>query len=277
MEPIKTEYDPKKIVLSYSSMSDYIDCPKRFKLRLILRAKRPDRNDINTSPGKVLHNAAENYLKDLDDVFFSEKLLEAEFEKVASTTVCNQAQLSVEKDKMLSDIKNFAPNLYMFLFNNDLKNRKYYSECWFGSYEKPFILDGMPTQGASDIIIETDTPNIHILHDYKYTWATKNLKPEQLLFYIINLEKKFGIKIPMASFFLIQRKEPVFYAFTDEDKNRVKDKMKEIYQAIQVDYFPAKPHEKCQYCDYRSTCEEWQSYVKEPEVHLSSGFESVEL
>ena len=254
--PIKHTDTKDVVILSYSAYSVYKQCPHKYYLEKILRMKVPEEDRSFTIPGLVVHEASERFLKEGDHSGFDANSINAkleEFNKEEQVDLIS-AYGSIEKAQNFSQI--CAENLNKFLMARNIPSKKFLTEAWFGTWEDPlFLSPNLATQGAPDLI-EINENGSAILYDFKSTWSTKYLNKDQLKLYCIASEIKFGVKITMASFFLLPANKHEYFRFSDADKNQLVDEMQVAANQILTlgEDLPCTPSERCDRCQYFSTC-----------------------
>lgn len=241
--------EKRDVIMSYSAYSDWLDCPFKYYLGKIVRLK-VEKDVVFTIPGSVLHKMIEEYFENgvpLDTKIALERAYQME-----KDTNSNIHKAFRGRDKFESDIDRSVANINNFLLS--IAGKPVLYEAWFGSWKEPLqVTDILKGQGAADLIVDNDN-NTSILYDYKFTWSTKNLKVEQLLFYQVCYEIYKQKKIGMCAYFLLPKNDFSYYRFTEADKQRLIRNMENAVLEIQKGDFPKRFSPKCAYCDYRNHC-----------------------
>lgn len=254
--PIKVEGNKRIVVFSYSSYSLYKKCPAMYKMSKIDHVQDKE-DDSFTIPGRVVHKAAENYLKG-DSSFFEKDKIKGDLLSWDGTPRVDLKKAYGNLSKVEEFTQRCAENLLNFLQIRDILHKEHFSELWFGSWKEPLMLsDTLGIQGAGDLVevISPDTRTA-ILYDYKATWSDKNLNKDQLILYSLALELGLNINIMMSSFFLLPANKHVYITINQESKRELKERLQVAADNILQGNFPCTPGDHCKYCVGHVTCKD---------------------
>lgn len=280
----------KKVILSYSSYSVYIQCPLRYKREKIDREKPLVKDNSFSFPGLILHEAAEDYIKTKgESPLFSEEKLKGAVEEYASHPDVFVETSYGTIDKVMNLVLSSGKHLENFLSMRLLQGHTLLSEFWFGNWEHPlWVSDILGLQGAPDLVEITDN-NGAIVYDFKTTYTDKYLNSDQIVLYTIGCERVIhnfiptldstNINIQMGSFFLLPLNKQHYMSVTKGDEDRLLGHMQKAAKKILDGDFPATPNDRCNRCPFYDTCSYSKDYVeKKREIQSidfsqSSGFE----
>ena len=244
-------------LLSYSSCTVYNECPQRYKWsRIDHRPPLSGREDITaTVPGTIAHNAAEDSLvrgNAQDFSAFDTPNLEATAREFNSRPDVSFEDRWGSFDAGMDYIKQCAGNLCMFLNGENLKEKNYLSEWWFGDVKNPLPLSRTCLlQGACDLIVFYDGPKTAVIYDYKATKTDRWLHPEQLITYALAAKMRTGYDVHMAFFYLMPVQRQVCVPIGPGDLEAVKNMYITASDRIDAGAFKATPSKQsCRFCEY---------------------------
>lgn len=222
---------------SYSRLSMFDRCPKKFEYRYITKFEIPDKDNVIFERGKFLHALIEQY----------PALPEFEF-----------------KYKENIDMKMEYISLISNLCRNDKKMKYLLSPEVLYSKEQQFYLDAMMcncdeenqlVNGIIDYVGLTD--KYVILCDWKSGRTQKYASFDQLKFYCIWAFNNFPhINTVKAFLYFIEQNIYVYEEIDRADVWNIKNKyLKKIDIIESTTDFKKIIKEDCQYCDYRHDCQ----------------------
>ncbi|UCE39455.1 MAG: PD-(D/E)XK nuclease family protein [Thermoplasmata archaeon] len=243
--------------LSYSSISTYIECPLKYKLKYIDDLKEKPKPYL--SFGSSLHDALQfmysfrppppsldAVLKYYEENWISEGYANYEEE---------EGYFSYGKDILrafyITNIKKFKPPVAV-------------------EYKFDIEIEGVPVTGFIDRIDKVDENKAEII-DYK---SGKNIfdkshveENEQLTMYQLAVEDSVGLSVGKLTLYHLPSQTPVSVGARDPKKiEKLKKKVKEVSENIANGEFPAKKGRFCP-CDFPEHCPYYRHlYLKEEEV-----------
>jgi putative RecB family exonuclease len=248
--------------LSYSSISTYIECPLKFRLKYIDGLKEKPKSYL--SFGKTLHNALQFFysyrppppsldvvLKYYDENWISEGYANEEEE---------EGYFSYGKEILTTfyrmHIKNYKiPIAVEHLFNIEI--------------------EGIPLIGFIDRVDKLEDNRAEII-DYK---SGKNIfdkshveENEQLTLYQLAVEESIGLEVGKLTLYHLPSQTPVSVEARSQEKiDALKSKIMEVAELIAQGEFEAKEGRFCP-CDFPEHCPYYRHmYVKEEEKVKEEG------
>ena len=245
--------------VSYSSISDFLSCPRSYFLRNVYKNPKTGRRMSLVSPplslGQAVHNVVEGLSQLPVDRRFSEPLqgkFEKEWAKVAGRLGGFESAEQEERYKKrgLEMIARVAKN------PGPLKNlaikippkEKGFDLPYFWLSEK----DGIVLCGKIDWLeYLPDTDSVHII-DFKTSRNEEGVDSLQLPIYYLLVHYTQGRKVTLASYWYLNhndRPTPVDLPNLEEAKGRVLDIALQIKLARQLEKFKCPEGEKgCKFC-----------------------------
>lgn len=248
---------PKKLrPLSHSSISMYVECPQKYKLKYI--DKIPEKPKSFFSFGRSVHSALE--------FFYSVAALPAPtLEQV----------LAQYKEQWVSEGYKDAAEEKKYFVEGDRILREFYAKH-IGDFEPPFFaeyrfdmqVDGVPVTGFVDRIDKVGKDRIAII-DYKTgkAFGEDRVKTDaQLTMYQMACEELLGLKVERMTFYHLNSLTPITgERHTDDQVNTLRSRIVTVADSIQKGLFDPKPEErKCQWCDFKPFCPEFKGFLPIP-------------
>jgi RecB family exonuclease len=115
---------------------------------------------------------------------------------------------------------------------------------------------GYTVKGKIDRIDESSEGVILI--DYKTGKAKEKAsaeEKEQLLIYQMAAEEVFGLQPKELVYHYLDDNKKLSFLGTEQDKQKIREKIKETVEAIKISDFKAKPGWQCSFCDFKDICE----------------------
>ncbi|MFC1849069.1 RecQ family ATP-dependent DNA helicase [candidate division CSSED10-310 bacterium] len=237
-------------VFSYSKISVYLECPKRYHYQYI--EKIPTAPKPYFSFGTSLHNTLHEF--HLADYCRS-------FEEVQE----------LYRQQWIKDIGYTSPREEQEYFELGLQILQDYLQIQKKKYDRPLYLEqrfklefeNFSLTGAIDRIDQRDNDVIEII-DYKTSkrMSTRDYikKDLQLAIYGLAADTIIGKYPDILSFYFLRfnkksslQTDAPFYERT---RQRLVETIDKILQAHELSSFPARPNNLCPYCDYYSQCSE---------------------
>ena len=226
--------------LSYSKLSTFNDCPKKYKLQYIDKVEETSKSEI-ASTGILYHKVLAELEEGLD---------EKQIRKIAESILMKE-NISYEKIKEIEDviINWYDPFDFKNVFGKEMKIE-------FNLLNHTFI-------GYIDRLDKFDDKSYEII-DYKsgnYDYSDSDLKNSlQFDVYSYAIFKLYKPDIVMITYDNIQTKHKVHAQITIDEfpiiENRLISYIKKIESAKT---FPAFLGNHCLYCSFRDKCEEFKN------------------
>ncbi len=251
----------KDFIISPSSMTAYINCPRNFLYSEVLKIPVYEAVSDNASYGSAIHKTLDISVKKAKETGTYPALDEflKDFE------ACLNKQKFDNKNKRDELLARGIKSLSGF-YNNFTQippSRIYATEFYLNHvpFENRFL------KGFVDRI-EKNSDGTYELYDYKTGGAKSKNKIadggeyehylNQLRFYKLAFELLHpDTKVVQAGIIFAEESDKNYYIkLTDEDNEIIKDKISFVYKNIdEMNYSPAEDNENtCQYCSYREIC-----------------------
>ncbi len=247
--------------LSYSSRALYKACGYAYKLRYVTRLK--PKVKANTRPfleGGAVHLTLENSLK-LKKPLDKELTLSL-FPAAWEQTVRDQQRQGVIRlfpRETLESIRNKAREILIsgidYIKYLKLDEGEFHSEYAVGRWDAPLKLDkGLLIHGKIDQL--NIGPDGLRIFDFKTSQNMTYVSPEQLVLYVLAIEKLFNKPVVEAAFLMLRNKQKVFVPLSDTRRQEVLDAFIDSSNRIDAGEFEAHPSEKvCKECSFRMDCQ----------------------
>lgn len=242
------------IFISYTSLSDFLKCPRTYYLKNIYKDKESGLRIQIASPylslGSVVHDTIKWYLQMRGQV--TKDQLITKFQNLwpkyqgKRGGFLDQAQEEEFKKRGLKMIDNFLNNSHV------LEKIQHFKE-----FPKLNLLDDIILTGNFDFIGEREDGSLHII-DFK-TGSKDETDALQLYIYAILAEKNFNKKVSKASFWYLDRDDSPREIVLDSLDNQIewlKEKALELKKAIEKGEWVCKKHP-----DLCLECSNYQSIV----------------
>ena len=240
--------------LSFSKISSYVDCPKKFWYENVLNALPENQEAPALYKGGFFHEIVENSSikqKDEGEVDSLNALKKQVSENWDTTQYLSR---SVQKERQDKKSLDFALDSYQKWTSsnpNTIVELEMYFSIHAGGYQINGVIDRIDQTPDGDYVIV----------DYKTGHTTPSKVPDslQLNIYCIAIQEKFG-KLPIrASFFYVEEPEGAqwfHYDVTAKKVAEVKQTLVEHIKAISNDVYDANPGFPCKWCSYKDICED---------------------
>ena len=248
---------------SYSQLAAFEKCPLQYKFNFILKV--PVRGGGTRSFGTTMHNTLCSFLrqagakKQADLLGFGETAPKAGFDLLSELYEKNWIDDWYENKKQKEEYyklgKKIIKNFYEDYKKNPPKVLKVGNDL---ALEVPFNLKvaGYTVKGKIDRIDES--PGGVSLIDYKTGKAKEKVAAEdkeQLLIYQMAAEEVFGLQPKELVYYYLDDNKKVSFLGTEQDEQKIREKIKETIETIKTSDFKAKPGWQCSFCDFRDICE----------------------
>ena len=251
----------KEFILSPSSMTSYLNCPRSFLYSEILKIPVYDANSDSASYGSAIHKTLENAVKRAKEAGLYPDKAEI-FEDFKHNLGKQKFDSQKKRDELtargIKSLESFYKN-----FIQVPSSRIYATEFYLNHvpFENKFL------KGFVDRI-EKNSDGTYELYDYKTGSAKSKSKISdggeyehylnQLRFYKFAFESLYkGAKVTRAGIIFAEESDKSYYiTLADEDNEIIKNKIKFVYDNIDAMNFDAaeKCDEKCKYCAYKEFC-----------------------
>ena len=232
--------------LSHSSISMYVECPQKYKLKYI--DKLPEKPKSFFSFGRSVHSALE--------FFYS----------VAALPAPTLEQVLAEyKNQWVSEGYKDAEEEAKYFADGDKILRDFYKKHiddfeppFFAEYRFDLTVDGVPVTGFVDRIDKVGKDAIAIV-DYKTgkAFAEERVKTDaQLTMYQMACEQLLGLRVEKMTFYHLNSLTPhTGERHSDEQVQQLRTRIVTVADSIQKGLFEPKPEErKCMWCDFKPHC-----------------------
>lgn len=243
--------------LSHSSISLYLDCPKKWHFKYV--EKIPEKPRHFFSFGKSVHDVLEYFydvrtlpppsleqlLKRYEDKWLSEGYESPE----------QEAQYKEQGRRILEDYYR--------------KHIDGFKIPYFTEYGFQLKVDDVPVVGYVDRIDKVGDDRIAIV-DYKTGKAipkSRVLADEQLTMYQMACEQLLGLKVENLTFYHLPSQTALTVGpHREEQVEALREKIVKTAEQIKAERFLPKPEErKCGWCDYKALCPAWSHKYAEPQ------------
>ena len=256
------------IILSYTSLSSYKNCPKFFDYRYVQKRKpslpQNQRNFISGSCSHELLEAAFKVCRPIS-LDYINQMFNTVFEKVWADKTRNgvillypnETRESLRENCRLMVLKGVETIKKLGMDVGDFQ-----SEVPIGTYEKPFELEpGLLIQGSADWVREKD--NLLTIADFKTSKDLTYIRPIQLILYAIALERILGKPTKEAFYLMFSTGAQVNVKLLPSMREEVLKLFRNTNQDIKDGKFEANPSPKaCSECVFRNIC---------PASHIKTG------
>ena len=251
----------KEFIISPSSMTSYINCPRNFLYSEVLKIPVYENTSDNASYGSAIHKTLETAVKKAKEKGsypdLSEMIEDFRYfvNKQKFETLNKKEEFTLRGEKSLTAFyKNFTQIPPLRIYATEL----YLNHVPF---ENKFL------KGFVDRI-EKNTDGTFELYDYKTGSAKSKNKItdgadyehylNQLRFYKFAFELlNPDTKVSKAGIIFAEDSDKNYYiTLTEEDNEIIKNKIKFVYENIDKMNFnpPEKSEKTCQYCTYKQIC-----------------------
>ena len=248
---------PKKLrPLSHSSISMYVECPQKYKLKYI--DKIPEKPKSFFSFGRSVHSALE--------FFYSVAALPAPtldqvLAKYKEDWVSEGYKDAAEERKYFADGEKILREFYQ-------KHIADFEPPFFAEYRFDLQVDGVAVTGFVDRVDKVGKDRIAII-DYKTgkAFGEDRVKTDaQLTMYQMACEELLGLKVERMTFYHLNSLTPVTgERHSDDQVQALRSRIVRVADSIQKGMFEPQPEErKCMWCDFKPFCPAFKGYVPSP-------------
>jgi CRISPR/Cas system-associated exonuclease Cas4 (RecB family) len=244
--------------LSYSSMSTYEECPKKYYFQRVLRLKRDDdtRRFLHGGlVGKVIElwyqgqhykdgqNARQWLHDNLEPIYKSDPDLQKDRRKALWENFGEEQAMIDSCHPMLDTFLDLA------------KEHRLIAPVVKPEMEMTHKYGGdRVINGRLDIWVPKESkPGIV---DFKAT-ARKQATPDQLLFYVL-LSKHTRKASPAIAFMYLKLGQMDWIDYADADVDALEQRIHGVFDKIDRQEFPAKPGNACYFCKYKADCPDYR-------------------
>jgi len=260
--------------LSYSEISCFLDCPRKYKYTYIDRCE-PKRISGLMHFGKSLHRSIAKWIRTKDISAAKEEFLPSFDQCSGYATSDHACWYCMKKLELKKEVEYGSDENWATMMKKGIKLIDKLKECDFQPYEidNSMLLEVKLEYNYNDILLKGYIDLIEyrsnqlVLIDHKTTSTSlteKDLKRSmQLRFYIWLYEKVVGEKIRLAGFTnLVKTKEPkikkIWTSFTEQD---IMDCHEWVDYSINFyrfftnqENFPKRLQVACSWCEWRFDC-----------------------
>ena len=248
---------------SYSQLAAFEKCPLQYKFNFILKV--PVRGGGTRSFGTTMHNTLCQFLrqtgnkKQADLLGFGQTQNKAGFELISELYEKNWIDEWYDTKKQKEDYYKLGKKIVKDFYQDYKKNPPNVFKIDSGpALELPFNLKiaGYTVRGKIDRIDKT--PEGARIIDYKTGKAKEKVtgeEKEQLLIYQLASEEVFGLKPKELVYHYLDENKKVSFLGSDQDKEKIKEKIKNTVETIKTSDFSPSPGWQCSFCDFKDICE----------------------
>jgi len=259
-------------MFSFTQLKAFETCPLQYKFAHILRI--PLAGKPSFSFGKTMHSTMQK---------FYERMIELNNWKQTDLFAARESDASVQaveiKVPPLEEMLKFYEESWIDKWYSNKKQKQEYREKGIkiikefytkheGSWRIPQFLElgftlkveGNPLRGAIDRVDQTPDGSVEII-DYKTGTPKEETKlaaedKEQLILYQIAATESLNLKPRLLSFYYLENNSTISFLGSEEEINKLKDKITRIIEQIKASNFPAKPSpHTCKFCDFKNICD----------------------
>ena len=256
----------KKEHLSASSINAYVECGLQYKFSRIDKVK-PDYEADSLLFGSCIHRAIADYQQKRmcgEDMYVKE--IQGIFEKYWKESAEGNERVHYRKNKSFKSLMNEGKKLLRVYVENQPEE-----DFPVLAIEEPFVMNlegiDVPIIGVMDMVQEDDSGTI-IITDHKtaaraYSTAEADNNFQLTVYYLAAKMNGYGDReILLRLDCLIKTRTPKFESLytvrSDVDEKYAIKKIMHVWDGIQKGVFiPNYGGWKCDYCAYRSYCQEW--------------------
>lgn len=261
--------------LSHSSISMYLECPKKYEFKYIQRI--PETPKHYFSFGQSVHKALEFFYgvatppaPGLEEVL---AFYEKHWKKEGYKDLEQEAQYFAEGQRILTEFyKKHLPDFKI---------------PFFAEYGFNLKVDAIPVTGKVDRIDKLENGKLAIV-DYKTGKAfdlERVKKDPQLTMYQMACGQLLGAEVESLTFYhLPSLTELTVAPHSQAQVTKLRGTIVQVAESIQARHFEPKPEEsKCKFCDYKPICPVFKHlYVPKPpeaeeEAKVGEALEAEEL
>jgi len=254
--------------LSHTSISLYLQCPLKYKIRYIDGLKEKPRSYL--SFGKSMHQALEYFfgskfpippsLQDVIDYYEKNWLKEGYVDAEEETKYSEHGKM-VLKDFYDKHVKEYKKPLAV--------EHKIY-----------FDIAGVSVVAVMDRIDKINDKTVAVI-DYKTNknpFTLSDLKEEpQLTMYQLAIEQEMGMKVEELTYYHLLSNTPfTIPRHTDEQVKLLKDRIVNVAQNIQKEEFPYRENKYCP-CDFGNFCPLYMHQYKKDESREDKSIDIVKV
>jgi len=244
------------VVLSFSDLKYFFQCPYQFKLRILYGFNPPIYEGLGY--GKSLHDA-------LADVHARAIQGKAVDESAAPALIGTHLHLPYAYKALRETLEKSATAI---VENYIAKNKADFDKIEFS--EKGIELhlgDGVSVVGRIDLVRRKDTNEVTIV-DMKTAERSQaeEVTETQLHIYALGYRELTGKQADYVEIYELEEQKRKPRSVDNDFIDAVKKNVKEAANSLRSGALPAKPAEKtCSACDFRMLCSQGCKFVAEPE------------
>lgn len=265
------------VYLSYSGRKSYIDCPKLYQYRYILKTKvEIDRSSsfFGSMIGKVFEWFYEEDIWSCQNPVFSSVSL---IPRAIQFVLSDNGVIDQEINNIKFDLNKFVQSGVSIIRSEGLLSQNSKAELdlttnYFSEKHNLTIRLG----GRADFVHYFSDDEIWLLDGKGSSYREKYVDSEQLVWYSVQHYIKYGVAPSRIGF--------IYWRFPDDPIQWVEynnqsirdsiDKTFNIAKRIILKLFDPKPSSNCRLCDYSSLCNEGGQYLLEHRVEVDNKIES---
>ncbi|MFH1822483.1 MAG: PD-(D/E)XK nuclease family protein [Patescibacteria group bacterium] len=252
---------------SYTQLAAFSNCPYQYRFAHIL--KIPRRGKAQFSFGKTLHLTMQKLFELINEKkglgqsdLFNKKTAETKNSKISLEEILKIYEIAwlddwynnkAEKEEYRKKGKEIIKGFYE-KYKGVWPEAKYLEKGF--NFKVEVDNEAYTIRGVIDRIDLKDG-KLKVV-DYKTGQAKEKLsfeEKEQLLLYQLALENIFSEEIGAVSFYYLNNNSEVEFLGSQEELDKMKEKIALTIKEIKLGDFPPRPSQLCKYCDFFNICE----------------------
>lgn len=273
--------DSYSLYLSYSGRKAYLDCPRLYQHRYVLKTKvvrDPKTSFFGSMIGKVFEWFYEEAVwAKPDPIAAASSMIPRAVKFVLEDEGFARTQDPGYVSNVESDLEELVPKAVEAIRVHKLLSPNSRAELNLTvNYASPKHGFEIRMGGRTDFVHYLTPENVWILDGKGSRHREKYVDTEQVVWYAVQHYIKYGVA-PSRIGFIYWRfpDDPVQWVDYGEQSMRdCIDKTFDVVKRIRLKMFDPKPSSECHKCDYRSFCPDGERYVAERRVESGGRIES---
>ncbi len=240
----------KNITLSYSKISTFLECPKKYHFQYVL--KLPTKPKYYYSFGETIHKVLEemyNPIKFVNKLPRLHELLSLVDEYWIGTGFWDEEHEEEAKSEAKELLCSYyKKNIFAFKPAFSVEEKIYFNVEGINMAGKIDRIDKLP--GDEFEIIDYKTGNVLDTSNIDF------IDRLQLIIYSLGFKAKYNFTARLTSWYFLRKNEKLTIELNEEDFLKGEEVIKEVSKSIISSSFERKENEFCQYCDFIEACQE---------------------
>ena len=246
----KTDYIKNPIFISYTSLSDFLKCPRTYYFKNLYRDKKTGNRIQVASPylslGSTVHDSCKWYLEMGGQVTYPQ--LERKFRNLWLKYSGKRGGFATREDEAVFGKRGIK------MLDNFFKNAKRLEKITHKiDFPKLNLFEDVILMGNFDFIGERQDGTLHVC-DFK-TGVNDEKDPLQLYIYAILAEANFGKSVSAASFWYLDRDDEPRQIVLDPLEPKLEwiiEKAKDVKETINAAKWVCAEQGKCDCASYQA-------------------------